>query len=366
MRCALGKTYGKRAICYNAAMKYRKLPTTDIDVSVICMGTMNFGQQVAESDAHEQLDYAVSEGVNFIDTAEIYPIPPEKHLQGTTETFVGNWLHKQKRDDLIVATKVASSELIQTREFDGKQTRYDRKNILRAIDDSLMRLKTDYVDLYQVHWAERKVNDFGVRGVESLVDEETTSIEETLSVLGDVVKSGKVRYIGVSNETPWGVMEYLRVAEEKNLPRIVTIQNQYSLTNRTFEIGLSEMCLRENIGLLAYSTVNGGVLSGKYLGGAKPEGARFTLTERNKARYNAAHLQAATERYVSIAKKHGLDPVQMALAFVNDRAFTTSTIIGATTMDQLKADIASIDVTLAEEVMADIRQAYRELPDPSC
>lgn len=347
-------------------MKYRKLPTTDVDVSVICMGTMNFGQQVAEADAHEQLDYAISEGVNFIDTAELYPIPPEKRLQGLTETIVGNWLTKQKRDNLIIATKVATSPFISTREYEGDRPPLDRKNILRAIDDSLTRLRTDYVDLYQVHSASRAVNDFGTRGFEMLREEDAVPIEETLSVLGDVVKSGKVRYIGVSNETPWGVMEYLRIAKEKNLPRIVTIQNQYSLTNRTFEIGLSEMCLREQIGLLAYSTTNGGVLSGKYLGGEKPEGARFTLTERNRPRYNNPQLQPAIERYVATAKKHGLDPVQMALSFVNDRAFTTSTIIGATTMEQLKADIESIDLTLSSEVMADIHKAYQEMPDPSC
>lgn len=347
-------------------MKYKKLPGTDVDVSAICLGTMNFGQQVNEPDAHEQLDYAVSQGVNFIDTAEIYPIPPERHLQGLTETYLGNWLTRQNRSELIVASKVASSPFIASREYVGERSVYDKKNILRAIDDSLVRLKTDYVDLYQVHWPERATNFFGVRGVEDQDLNQTTSIEETLDALGEVVRSGKARHIGVSNETPWGVMEYLRLAREKNLPKIVTIQNQYSLTNRTFEIGLSEICLKENIGLLPYSCTNGGVLSGKYLGGAKPTGARFTLTERNKQRYNGDHVQTATERYVGIAKKYGLDPVQMALAFVNDRAFVSATIIGATNMEQLKADIATIDMELPSEVMADIQQLYKEMPDPSC
>lgn len=329
------------------------------------MGTMNWGQQNTEAEAHEQLDYAISQGVNFIDTAEMYPIPPDPEKQGTTERFVGSWLQKRKnRDKLIIASKVAASNLIRTRPVNGARTTYDKANIQAAIEGTLERLQTDHIDIYQIHWPERSTNFFGVRGVEKLADEHPTPIEETLEALAEIVQSGKVRYIGVSNETPWGLSEYLRLAKERGLPRIVTIQNQYSLLNRTFEIGLSEFCLRENVGLLAYSPLGGGVLSGKYLGGARPENARHILFERNRGRYNSPWHQEAIEAYVNIAKKHGLDPAQMALSFVNDRAFTAANIIGTTSLEQAKADIASIDLTLSPEVMAEIAEIYKVMPDP--
>jgi len=347
-------------------MEYRKIPSTDIEVSKICLGSMNWGQQNTEADAHEQLDYATSNDINFIDTSEVYPIPPDPEKQGTTERYIGTWLKKSgKRDDLIIASKVSASNAIRTRPVpkNGRAT-YDRENILAAIDGTLSRLQTDHIDLYQVHWPERTTNFFGPRGFEALTDEQTTPIEETLEVLGEVVKSGKARYIGVSNETPWGVNEYLRVAREKGLPCIVTIQNQYDLTNRTFEIGLSEICLREGVGLLPYSPLGGGALSGKYLGGAKPAGARHTLYERNRERYNGAHVQEGIQAYVDLAKKYGLDPAQMALAFVNERSFVTANIIGCTSMEQLKVDIASADIKLSEEVLAGIADIYKRLPDP--
>lgn len=345
-------------------MEYTNLPGTDVQVSKICLGSMNWGQQCTEADAHEQLDYALTQGINFIDTAEIYPIPPDPAKQGTTERYIGSWLKKSgKRDDLVIASKVAASNVIRTRETWGARTKYDRKNILDAIDGTLSRLGTDHIDLYQVHWPERSTNYFGIRGFESLAEEQTTPIEETLDALGEVVRSGKVRYIGVSNETPWGLSEYLRVAREKGLPRVVTVQNQYSLVNRTFEIGLSEMCLHEQVGLLAYTPLDGGTLSGKYLNGAQPEKARHVLYERNRERYNGKYVQNAVAAYVAVAKKHGLDPAQMALSFVNDRSFTTANIIGATTMEQLKADIASIDMHLSADVMADIQEVYRTYPD---
>lgn len=348
-------------------MKYRKLGTTDIDVPVICLGSMNWGQQNTEADAHEQLDYALSQGVNFIDTAEVYPVPPEAGLQGRTETYIGTWLRKRgKRDDLVIASKVSPSNVIRTRPFKGDRPHLDRENIMAAIDGSLTRLQTDYLDLYQVHWPDRKTNFFGVRGVESIGDDpEAVPIEETLSALAEVIKSGKVRYIGLSNETPWGVTEYLRLAREKGMPRIITIQNQYSLTNRTFEIGLSEICLREKVGLLPYSPLAMGVLSGKYLGGARPAGARFTMYERNGARYNPPHAQEAVQLYVDLAKSAGLDPAVMALAFVNARQFVTSNIIGATSLEQLRADIASADVTLPQDVLDGISKIYATHPDPT-
>lgn len=346
-------------------MQFRKLG--DLDVSVICLGSMTWGQQNTEADAHEQLDYAVTQGVNFIDTAEMYPVPPDPTKQGTTEKYIGTWLAKRgKRDDLVIASKLCSSENVRTRPLTGTKTIYDRANVMTAIDGSLQRLQTDHLDLYQIHWPERKANFFGVRGYEHDPNDVATPIEETLEALAEVVKSGKVRYIGVSNETPWGVSEFLRLSREKGLPRIVSIQNQYSLINRTFEIGLAEMAIKEKVPLLAYSALNMGVLTGKYLGGAKPAGARFVFNQRNSNRYNPPHAQAAAEKYVSIAQKHGLDPAQMALAFVNSRPFVTSTIIGATSLAQLETDIESINLTLSPEVLADIAQAYLELPDPTC
>lgn len=326
---------------------------------------MNWGQQNTEADAHQQLEYAVANGVNFIDTAEVYPIPPDPEKQGTTETFIGSWLKKSgKRDDLVIASKVGGlfqSRMIKTRDASKGLT---VENIKTAIDGTLQRLQTDHLDLYQVHVPDRSTNFFGKRGFESVAQEQVPSIEETLQGLAEVIKAGKVRYVGVSNETPWGVMEYLRLAREKGLPRIVTIQNQYDLTNRTFEIGLSELCLREGVGLLPYSPLGGGALSGKYLGGARPAGARHTLYERNRERYNGTHVQGGIQAYVDLAKKHGLDPAQMALAFVNDRPFVSSNIIGCTSMEQLKSDITSADLRLSSEVLADIADIYKRIPDP--
>ncbi len=346
-------------------MEMRKIPHSDLTVSKLCLGSMNWGQQNTESDAHEQLDYAVANGINFIDTAEVYPIPPDPEKQGTTERYIGTWLKKSgKRDGLIIASKVGGlfqSRMIKTRDASKGLT---RENIKQAIDGTLVRLQIDHIDLYQVHVPDRTSNYFGKRGFESVTDEQVPSIEETLEGLADIVKSGKVRYIGVSNETPWGTAEYLRLSREKGLPRIVTIQNQYDLTNRTFEIGLSEICLRDGVGLLPYSSLGGGALSGKYLGGARPAGARHTLYERNRERYNGSHVQGGIQAYVDLAKKHGLDPAQMALAFTNDRPFVSSNIIGCTSMEQLKTDIASADMKLSPAVMADIADIYKRIPDP--
>ena len=338
-------------------MEYRTIPRTDLKVSAICLGSMNWGQQNTEAEAHAQLEYATSHDVNFIDTAEAYPIPPEKEKRGRTESYIGSWLKKRgERDDLVIASKVEGS-------WDGEGVP-DRKRVREAIEGSLRRLQTNHLDLYQVHWPSRKTNFFGARGFENLGAEDI-SIEEILDALNEeVVKPGKARYIGVSNETPWGVHEYLRLANEKSFPRIVTIQNQYSLLNRTFEIGLSELALREEIGLLAYSPLSFGVLSGKYLDGARPSGARFTLWERNAPRYNAPYVQETIRFYVELAKKNGLDPAQMAIAFVASRPFVTSAIVGATSVEQLKNDIAAIDVKLSPEILKGIAEIYKTHPDP--
>ncbi|QQG37614.1 MAG: NADP(H)-dependent aldo-keto reductase [Candidatus Kaiserbacteria bacterium] len=343
-------------------MRYTALPRTDLKVSAVCLGSMNWGQQNTEAEGHEQLDYAISQGINFIDTAEIYPVPPVKEKQGDTESFIGSWLQRRgKRKDLVIASKVAGPEA--PLRYRATPTRLDRKNILAAIDGTLERLHTDYVDIYQVHWPDRATNYFGIRGYEQ-IEREGVPIEETLEALAEVVQSGKARYIGVSNETPWGVMEYVRLAKEKSLPRIVSIQNQYSLLNRTFEIGLSEMCLKEEIALLAYSPLSFGSLTGKYLDGARPPGARFTLWNRSSQRYNAPHSQKTIAKYVALAKDHGLDPAELSIAFVVSRPFVSSTIIGATSLDQLKTNIIAGDITLSAEVLEGIAQIYLENPDP--
>jgi len=345
-------------------MLKRKLGDSELLVPVICLGTMNFGQQNSEADAHKQLSYAVDErGYYFIDTAEMYPVPPETAKQGRTETYIGNWLKKHgKRDDLVIATKVGAGNFIGTRDA-GPVPHYDRKSIREAVEGSLSRLQTDYIDLYQVHFPERKTNFFGIRGYTHAQVGDSTPIEETLSALAELVTEGKIRYIGISNETPWGVAEYLRLSREKSLPKVVTIQNQYSLLNRTFEIGLAEMAIKEQVSLLPYSPLNMGVLSGKYLDDAKPAGARFTVYERNVHRYNPPRAQEAVKRYIRVADENGLDPAQMALAFAISRDFVGSVIIGATKLEQLKSDLDSSKLVLSDKVLAQIEDVHAEFPD---
>jgi aryl-alcohol dehydrogenase-like predicted oxidoreductase len=347
-------------------MKYRKLGHTDLNVSLICLGTMTWGSQNSEAEAHAQLDYAVSEGVNFIDTAEAYPVTPvSRETQGFTEQYIGNWLAKRgKRDDIILATKVAGPSRDSVREFRGGNNRLDRRNIAAAIDDSLTRLRTDYVDLYQVHWPDRPVPSFGGRGLAHLTDgPDTVPIEETLDALADLVKAGKIRHIGVSNETPWGLSEYLRLNRDAGLPRVASIQNAYNLLNRLFEIGLSEFSLREDVGLLAYSPLAGGNLTGKYLGGVIAKGSRRDVASQFR-RYDLPGQPLASARYVAIAQAFDLHPAQLALAFVNSRAFVTSNIIGATSLEQLAIDIGSVDIDLPEEALKAIEAVHLEQPDP--
>tara|TARA_Y100000589_G_scaffold208502_1_gene196667 strand:+ start:1452 stop:2486 length:1035 start_codon:yes stop_codon:yes gene_type:complete len=342
-------------------MEFRKLGNTDLDVSVICLGTMTWGQQNSEKEAFEQMDYALECGVNFFDTAEMYPVPPTPNTQGLTEKYIGNWFESRKtRDRVILATKVAGPAewLPYIRNGSG----LDRANIEAAIDASLIRLKTDYIDLYQLHWPARNTNFFGQLGYQHL-DDNSTPIEETLQILKELIDAGKVRHVGLSNETPWGVMEFLRLAEQKSLPRMVSIQNPYNLLNRTFEIGLSEVAHREKVGLLAYSPLAFGALSGKYLNGQRPARARMTLFDRF-TRYLADKAEMAIERYVALAAMYDLDPSQMALAYVNKRSFLTSNIIGATTIKQLQDNIESINLELPEEVLNGIEEIHKDICNP--
>ncbi len=347
-------------------MLYRSLGRTDIQVSLICLGTMTWGQQNTEAEAHEQLDYAVAEGINFVDTAEMYPVPPMPTTQGRTESYLGTWLARPgNRNKVIVATKAAgpSRKLSQAAHLRQGQTRHDRTNLESALHDSLKRLKTDYIDLYQLHWPDRTTNHFGELGYRHVPDEDGTPISETLAVLADFVKAGKVRAIGLSNETPWGVHEFLRQSELLGLPRVASIQNPYNLLNRSFEIGLSEMAIRESVGLLAYSPLAFGALTGKYLNGQQPAGARLTLWERF-ARYKGEVAERAIRAYVELAHSHHIEPAHLALAWVNSRDFVTSNIIGATTLTQLKQDIESIHTSLSADIVHDIEQIHRQISNP--
>ena len=346
-------------------MQYRKLGHTDIDVSVICLGSMTWGEQNTPAEAHRQLDYAVAQGINFIDTAELYPSPIRAETQGRTEQYLGTWLKQRPdRDKLIIATKI-SPAAAHIRHLRGGDNRLDRNNMRLAVDASLKRLQTDYIDLYQVHWPERDTNYFGQLDYYHAPAKDGVPLEETLSALDEQIRAGKIRHAGVSNETPWGLCEYLRLSREANLPRVVSIQNPYSLLNRTFDIGLAEIAHREKVGLLAYSPLGFGVLSGKYLNGNLPEGARLTLFGKTYKRYNNHAARECTRQYAAIAGEYGMDPAQMALAFVNRQPFVTSTIIGATSMEQLAANIASVDVELDRTLMKRIDEIHRSQPNPS-
>ena len=333
-------------------MQYNKLPHSSLEISQICLGTMTYGEQNSEREAFEQLDYALERGVNFIDTAEMYPVPPSSESQGLTETYIGNWLKKSgKREKVILATKVAGPRNIP---YIRDNMSLDRRNIHQAIDDRLKRLQTDHIDLYQLHWPQRRTNCFGQLNYPYPDQQEDVTLIETLDSLASLVQAGKIRYIGVSNETPWGVMTLLRLAEKHELPRIVSIQNPYNLLNRSFEVGLSEISHYEGVKLLAYSPLAFGCLSGKYLNNTRPKGARCSLFERFVRYFTPQGIQA-TEAYVSLARDHGLTPAQMALAFVNQRPFVASTIIGATNLEQLKSNIDSLDVVLSDELLNELQ-----------
>ncbi len=345
-------------------MEYSYLSNTDIKVSRICLGTMTWGEQNTAEEGWQQLDMAISSGVNFIDTAELYPVPPKAETYTKTEEILGQWLKRQpRREDLVIASKVSGPGEWVSYMRDGG-ARLDRNSIIEACNASLKRLQTDYIDLYQVHWPERDTNFFGQLGYQHSTRADVISIEETLSALHELVQTGKIRHIGISNETPWGVMEYLRLSNKHGWPKAVSIQNPYNLLNRTFEIGLAEISHREEVGLLAYSPLGFGVLSGKYLHGAQPPKGRITLFSRF-SRYNNPQAVAATEAYVELAKARELDPAQMALAYVNSRPFLTSNIIGATSTEQLRNNLASIELSLDAETVAEIEAIHTRHPNPA-
>ena len=343
-------------------MEYRRLGSSDLEVSALALGTMTFGEQNSEADAHAQLDYAVARGVNFIDTAEMYPVAPRAETVHRTESYIGNWLKHQKRDKLVVATKIAGPARGFT--WIRGTPRIDRAQIHAAIDGSLRRLQTDYVDLYQIHWPDRYVPMFGATGYDATQERDSTPIAEQLQALAELVRAGKVRHIGLSNETPWGVAEFVRCAEQLGLPRIVSIQNAYHLMNRTYESGLAEMCRHAEVGLLAYSPLAFGWLTGKYIDNPKAHG-RITLFPGFGQRYAKVNVPPAAREYMRIAQEAGLSPATMALAFARTRWFTSSVILGATTLDQLKENLDSMDVILRDEVLERIETVHRMYPNPA-
>lgn len=343
-------------------MKYTNLPNTTIKVSKICLGTMTFGEQNSESDAHSQLDYAVENGINFIDTAEMYPIAAKETTLGSTEKYIGSWLKKSgKRNDLVIASKIAGPN--RNMEYIRKPLDFSKKSIHEAVDNSLKNLQTDYIDLYQLHWPERKMNFFGQRGFTITEDTWQDNFNEVLTTFDGLIKEGKIKHIGVSNEVPWAVMRFIHESEKHNLPRIVTIQNPYSLLNRLFEVGLTETCYRENVGLLAYSPLGFGALTGKHLNGIEPN-SRVGLFPQF-VRYMNENSSRATKMYQELAHDNGLSLTQLALAFVQQQEFVTSTIIGATTMDQLKENIATHDVVLSKEISKEINRIQELIPNPA-
>ncbi len=344
-------------------MENRRLGNTDISVSALCLGTMTWGEQNTEAQAFEQMDYALAQGINFFDTAEMYPVPPRAETQGRTEIYIGNWFKRRGgRDKVVLASKVSGRANWLPWIRQGPVL--SRAHIFEALNSSLKRLQTDYLDLYQLHWPDRNTNYFGKLGYEHKHDEDTVALQESLSAMGELLKAGKVRHIGISNETPWGLMQCVQLAEKLGLPPPVSVQNPYSLLNRSFEIGLAECAHRERVGLLAYSPLAFGVLSGKYLNGQWPAGARLTLFKRF-SRYTNPHAEQATAKYVALARLHGLDPAQMALAFVTSRPFLTSNILGATTLEQLKSNIASHKLKLPDELLQAIEAIHTAHPNPA-
>tara|TARA_Y100000817_G_scaffold314702_1_gene314672 strand:- start:3160 stop:4194 length:1035 start_codon:yes stop_codon:yes gene_type:complete len=342
-------------------MNFKKLGSTELKVSTICLGTMTWGEQNSEKDGFDQMDYALDKGVNFFDTAELYSIPPKKNTFGKTEEIIGNWFVKRKnREKVILASKISGPGLNWIR---GGGNQYDKKNLNLALNESLKRLKTDYIDLYQLHWPERKTNFFGRLGYQHKDDKEWNNFEDVLNSLNDIIKSGKVRYVGLSNETAWGLSRFLEISKRKNLPKMMSVQNPYNLLNRTYEVGLAEISIREESGLLAYSPLAFGYLTGKYRENKLPEGSRIKLF-KDFTRYKNENGQKAIEEYYKIAKKHGINFAQMSLKFCEIQPFITSVIIGATTMEQLKTNIESVNVKLSDYTINEINEIQKKYPNP--
>ncbi len=345
-------------------MKFKKLGNTDLDVSLICLGTMTYGEQNTQEEGFEQMDYAVKNGINFFDTAELYAIPPKEKTYGKTEEIIGNWFkERNNRKKIILATKIAGPGLKWIR---GGGQQFSPKSIEEALNNSLKRLKTDYIDLYQLHWPERNTNYFGELNYEHDIGEKKwNSFDSILKILKKFIDQGKVRYIGLSNETPWGFSKFLKIAEEKKLPRIVSVQNPYNLVNRSYEIGMSEISIRESAGLLAYSPLAAGYLTGKYRNNQMPKNSRMDLFYDNYPRYHNERTYKAVDEYFKVAQKHRVSLAQLSQAFVNSRDFVTSNIIGATNMKQLKENIDSINISLNQEIMGEINSIHENIPNPA-
>ena len=345
-------------------MKFKKLGKSDLNVSLICLGTMTYGQQNTKDEGFEQMDYAQSRGINFFDTAGLYAVPPDETTYGKTEEIIGEWFKKRNnRKKIVIATKIAGPGLKWIRNG-GEQ--FSPKNIEEALNNSLKRLQTDYIDLYQLHWPERKTNFFGRLNYEHVKSEKKwNSFESILEILKKFIKKGKIRYIGLSNETPWGFSKFLEISNEKKLPRVVSVQNPYSLVNRTYEIGMSEISMRENAGLLAYSPLAAGYLTGKYRNNQMPKNSRMDLFFNNYPRYHNERTYNAIDEYFKLAQKYKISLTQLSQAFVNSRDFVTSNIIGATTMKQLKENIDSIDISLNQEIIDEINSIHDNNPNPA-
>tara|TARA_B100001996_G_C18635029_1_gene583356 strand:+ start:19 stop:1056 length:1038 start_codon:yes stop_codon:yes gene_type:complete len=344
-------------------MNYRKLGNTELDVSAICLGTMTWGEQNNQKEAFEQMDYAIDHGINFFDTAELYAIPPNKKTYGKTEEIIGNWFEqKNNREKIILATKISGPGPSWIR---GGGLQYTKENIEKSVNDSLKRLKTDFIDLFQLHWPERNTNYFGKLGYEHKEEKKWNDFKSILEILKKIIDQGKIRYIGLSNETAWGLSKFLEISKSFNLPKMMSVQNPYNLLNRTYEVGLAEISIREKSGLLAYSPLAFGFLSGKYRNNNLPDKSRMKLFGEFFSRYKSDNSIKAIEDYYKIAKKYNLSLAQMSLAFINSRTFVTSNIIGATTMKQLEENLASINIKLNKEIIEEINSIHKNIPNPA-
>tara|TARA_Y100001960_G_scaffold314922_1_gene379761 strand:- start:696 stop:1733 length:1038 start_codon:yes stop_codon:yes gene_type:complete len=344
-------------------MNYRKLGNTELDVSAICLGTMTWGEQNNQKEAFEQMDYAIDHGINFFDTAELYAIPPNKKTYGKTEEIIGNWFEqKNNREKIILATKISGPGPSWIR---GGGLQYTKENIEKSVNDSLKRLKTDFIDLFQLHWPERNTNYFGKLGYEHKEEKKWNDFKSILEILKKIIDQGKIRYIGLSNETAWGLSKFLEISKSFNLPKMMSVQNPYNLLNRTYEVGLAEISIREKSGLLAYSPLAFGFLSGKYRNNNLPDKSRMKLFGEFFSRYKSDNSIKAIEDYYKIAKKYNLSLAQMSLAFINSRTFVTSNIIGATTMKQLKENLASINIKINKEIIEEINSIHKNIPNPA-